>query len=165
MRIKTKTAFSFVEVMVVALLSTVVFAGIYSTFIVGNRAWGHYSDSIAAKKEARRALLWMVKELREAENVRVISEADGCSIHFYRPAVGAVSYTWSREGGNANKIIRRNRLNTRILARYISALSFHNTVKAVIIDIRASKATTTGNDVHVALKEKVALRSKTVFFR
>lgn len=165
MKIKNKCAFTLVEIMVVVLISTGVFAGIYSTFIVGNRAWGHYNDSIAVKKEARRALFGMVKELREAENVRVVQGPQQSTVHFYRPSTGAVSYSWSCEGDDANRIIRRNRSGVRILAQNISALSFQKLRNAVVIDITASKPTAAGDIMQVVLKEKVALRSKTTMFR
>lgn len=165
MKIKNRKAFTLVEVLGVALLSTAVFAGIYSTSIVGNRAWAHYNDSIIVKKEAQRALWGMVNELREADNVRVIEGPDGSTIHFDRPLIGHVSYIWSRKGDDAGKIIRRNRLNTRILAQHISTLSFQYSEHAVVIDITASKPTTAGQIMEVTLKEKVALRAKTALFR
>lgn len=165
MRIENKKAFTLVEIMVVALLATVVFAGIYSTFAVGNRTWAHYNDAIAVRKEARRALSWMVRELREAENVRVIQGSDGSALHFNRPSLGPVSYVWSRRGDDAGRIIRRNRLDARILASRISSLSFQYLRDAVVIDITSSKPTTGGDAARAVLREKVVLRSKTVPFQ
>ena len=160
-----KRSFTLVETLITVMISTVVFAGIYSTYIVGNRAWIHYSDSIATRREVRRALMVMVNELRGAKNVRVIQGPDGSAIYFYTPSTGPVSFVWNRNGNNANKVIRYNRLNERILAQYISALSFKNLNDAVIINIMASKQTTKGQMSHAVLKEKVALRGKTVFFK
>ena len=77
MKIYNKKSFTLVETLVTVLISTVVFAGIYSTYIVGNRAWIHYSDSITTRREVRRALLVMANELRAAKNVRVIQGPDG----------------------------------------------------------------------------------------
>ncbi len=164
MKIRNRQAFTLVETMIVVLISTVVFAGIYSTFIVGNKAWAHYSDSVIVKKEARGALIGMVNELREAQKVRVIQGPNGSAVHFYRPAVGAVSYVWSKKGDDANRIIRYNRLNVRILAQYISALSFQYTKDAIVINIAASKLTTPENRTLFSLREKVALRSETALF-
>ena len=154
-----------IEVLVVATLSTVVLAGIYSTFLVGNRAWTYYSDVIVIKKEARRALFGMANELREAENARVIQGPDGNAIHFYIPSIGPVSYYWSRKGDDANRIIRRERINSRILAQYISELSFYDLKNAVVIDITSSKAKASGEMVSVSLREKIALRAKATLFR
>lgn len=165
MRIHNKKAFTLVEALVTALISTVVFAGIYSTYIVGNKAWVHYNDSVAARREARRALLGMVNELRAAENVRVIEGPDGSAVHFYIQLIGPVSYIWRNKGRDAGRIIRRNRFKKRIMAQYISDLSFQYLKDVVIIDITASKRMSDGQMAKAALKERVALRSKTPFFR
>jgi len=164
MNIKNKKAFTIVEILVVVLISTVVFAGIYSTFIVGNKAWVHYNDSVAVKKEVRRALFSMINELREAENVRVIQSNEGSAIYFYRPSVGDVSYVWNRKGDDAKKIIRRNRLGVRTLAQHISTLSFQHSKKTIVINIAANKQTTKEDVTQIALREKITLRSKTVLF-
>ena len=154
-----------IEVLVVTTLSTVVLAGIYSTFLIGNRAWTHYNDFVVVKKEARRALFGMAGELREAENVRVIQSPDGNALHFYIPSTGPVSYYWSREGDDANRIIRRERISSRILAQYISEISFYDLKNAVVVDITASKAKASGEMVSVSLREKVALRGKSALFK
>jgi len=164
MNIRNNKAFSFVEALITVLISTVVFAGIYSTYIVGNKAWVHYSDSITARREVRRALLGMANELRAAKNVRVIQGPDGSAIHFYSSSVGPVSFVWNRKGKDGNRIIRYNRLSKRILAQHITALSFKDQNDAVIINVMASKQTTKGQVSRAVLKEKVALRSKTKFF-
>ena len=158
-------AFTIVEVLVVVMISTVVFAGIYTTLQVGNKTWMHYNDSIAVKKEVRRTLFGMVNELREAENIKVIQSAEGSAIHFHRPSVGAVSYVWSKAGDNANRIIRRDRLGVRILAKHISTLSFQRSKKAIFINIAASKQTKNKEVTQIALREKVTLRAQTALFQ
>ena len=158
-------AFSLVEIMVVVLISTVAFAGIYSTFAVGNKAWIHYNDVVVVKKEARRALFAMVNELREAENVRVIQSESGSALHFFRPKIGAVSYIWSTQGDNAYKIIRRSQRGVRIMAQHISVLTFENLQSMIAINITAGKQTTVGDFTQVVLREKVALRSKIPLFQ
>jgi len=165
MNIRNKKAFTIVEVLVVVMISTVVFAGIYTTLLVGNKTWTHYNDSVAVKKEVRRALFGMVNELREAENVKVIQGAEGSAIHFHRPSVGTVSYVWSKKGDNANRIIRRNRSGVRIIAQHISTLSFQRSKKAIFINIAASKQTTSEDVTQIALREKVTLRAKTALFQ
>ena len=165
MKISDKNGLTLIEVLVVTALSTVILAGIYSTFIVGNRAWMYYSDSVAIKKEARRALFGMASELREAENVRVIQSPQGNALHFYIPDSGQVSYYWSHQGNDANRIIRRERLSSRILAQHISDLSFYNLKNAVVIDITTGKAKKSGEMASVSLREKVTLRAKTALFK
>lgn len=165
MNIAGKKGLTLVEVLVVALLSTVVMAGIYSTFIVGNRAWSYYNDSVLIKKEARRALFRMASELREAENVRVIQSPDGNTLHFYREAEGPVTYDWSRTGKDADRVIRRDRVNSRIIAQYITELSYSDLKDAIVVDITASKQKAAGDIVKISLKEKIALREQTAQFK
>jgi len=165
MMIRNNKGVTLVEVMVVVLISTIVLAGIYTTFIVGNRAWMHYSDTVIIKKDLRRALFAMINELREAENVRVIEGVGFSALHFYRPASGTISYLWSQKGEDAHRIIRQNLHGKRILAKNITQLSFYNVKDAIIIDITASKLKKSGEMAQIALKEKVALRSKTSIFQ
>jgi hypothetical protein len=146
-------------------ISTVVLAGVYSTFVVGNRAWAHYNESISVKREARRALWGMVNELRAGENVRVVQGPNGSSIHFHKPDAGTVSFVWSKIGDDAGRIIRLHRLDTRIFAGYTTSLSFQPSDNAVVIDITAGKPPVDGKAIEVHLREKVTLRSQTVFFR
>src|SRR3989338_591220 len=78
-------AFTLVETLIVVLLSTVALAGVYATLNVGQKAWVFYNDSVAVKKEARRALFALATELREAENLKVIQGPGGTTVHFHRP--------------------------------------------------------------------------------
>jgi hypothetical protein len=165
MRVHNKKAFTLVEALVTTLISTVVFAGIYSTYIVGNNAWVHYNDSVSSRREARRALSGMVNEIRAAENVRVIEGPEGSAIHFYIPMTGPVSYIWRNTGRDAGRIIRRNRFKKRIMAQNISDLSFQYLKDVVIIGVTASKRMSDGQMAKASLKERIALRSRTPFFR
>ena len=165
MNITGNKGFTLVEMLVVALLSTVVLAGIYSTLILGNRAWAYYNDTVLVKKEARRALFRMASELREAENVRVIQSPDGNALHFYREENGPVSYYWSRQGKDADRVIRRDRVNSRIIAQYITELSYYDLKNAIVVDITASKPKAAGDGAKISLREKVALRAQTTLFK
>src|SRR3989338_4773773 len=102
-------AFTLVETLIVVLLSTVALAGVYATLNVGQKAWVFYNDSVAVKKEARRALFALATELREAENLKVIQGPGGTTVHFHRPSIGAVTYTWTDKGEQEYRIIRRHR--------------------------------------------------------
>jgi prepilin-type N-terminal cleavage/methylation domain-containing protein len=164
MNILDKRGLTLIEVLVTALLSTVVFAGIYSTFLTGNRAWAYYNDSVAVKKEARRAIFGMVNELREAENVRVIKSQDGTALHFFTETGGPVSYYWSRKGDDANRIVRRGRVNSRILAQHITGLSFYNLKNALVVDITAGKEKANGESATISLRGKIAFRGQTEYF-
>ena len=162
---RNNRSFTLVETLITIAISTAVFAGIYSTYIVGNRAWRHYNDAIAVRREARRAMMGMTNELRAAENVRVVQGPDGSAIHFYDPVRGPVSFVWNRQGNDANRLTRHNRLAKRIMAQYISVVSFEHTKDSVLVTVMASKKTTKGEESRAVLREKVALRAKTAYFK
>ena len=67
MKLNTRQGISLVEVMVTTLLSVSILAGIYATFIVGERAWRYYVDSIMVRQQVRMAMLVLTNELREAK--------------------------------------------------------------------------------------------------
>ena len=160
MRTTQTKAITLVEIMVTLLIFSLVISGLYLTFMTGNRSWAVTSTSVLLQQETRGALLAMVKELREASNIFITQDSGGVTINFNRPTIGIVSYSWSREGDNARKIIRKNLTNTRILANNISALSFTYFKNAVLIDVTAATTQEGEQPASFNLKEKVALRSK-----
>ena len=166
MKIKNTKAITFVEMMVATAIFTLVVGGLYATFMVGNRSWATYGNSVILQGEARRALMAMTKELREAKNILITKNpAGGIAINFNRPPVGVVSYAWNNTGNNANKIIRLNESHTRVLANHISSLSFsYLKNNAILIDITATRKPTIGQATNFNLKEKVALRAKTELY-
>jgi len=103
--------------------------------------------------------------LRAAENIKVIQSAEGSVIHFHRPSIGEVSYVWNKKGDNANRIVRRDRLGVRFIAKHISTLSFQRSEKTIFINIAASKQTTGEDVTQIELREKVTLRAKTTLFQ
>jgi len=156
-----KKSYTLLEAMITALIMTAVLAGIYTTFILGNRSWAYYNDSIASKQEVRRALFVMANELREAKNVLIVTEEEaGLRMNFYKPSTGVVSYVWERAGENAHRIIRKNYSRERILANDITNLSFEYLVDSILIEVETTKVPFTGPSMTYRLREKVALRSK-----
>jgi prepilin-type N-terminal cleavage/methylation domain-containing protein len=152
-------AFTLVEVLISAVISGLILASIYTILFLGKKAWEDYSNNILPKQEVRRGLIWMVSELREARDPIIIKDAHSIRINFERPLVGPVSYVWSDNGVDADKIIRINYLNQRTLANGITLLSFISpTDNEIIVSISA------GKKQNYNLNEEVALRSKTSLF-
>ena len=164
MRIINRKAITLMEVMVTAVIFSFVAAGIYMTFIIGNRSWAYYNESVILKQEVRRSLFTMAQELREAKDIFITTDdIKGATISFSRPSVGPVSFSWTNRGENAHRIIRTNKKQTRILANHISGLSFHQeTIHDLTIELSATKKSPkTGQDLYFHLKETIALRSNT----
>ena len=155
------------EVMVSAVIFSLVAGGIYTTFLVGVRSWGYYNESVMVKQEARRTLFTMAQELREAKNVFInTDEVRGATLNFYRPLVGNISYSWSNHGEHAHEIIRKNKDQIKSLARNIFTLSFsQETTDDITIEITAIKPQKNGKEITIYLKEKIALRGMTGILR
>ena len=153
-------AFTLVETLVAVFISTIILAGIYSALIAGNRSWVYYKESISYKNEVRRAMMSMVNELREAKNVVVIKELGDIRMNFYRSGVGVVSYLWSNRGTNANRIMRVNGADVRILANQIREIDFLQSSEYVVIDIKSQEIAKKQTMTQIHLREKVAFRHK-----
>ena len=72
MKANTPLGLTLVEVLVTTVLSVSILAGIYATFIVGEKAWRYYADSIMVRQQVRMALLVLTNELREAKGALVV---------------------------------------------------------------------------------------------
>lgn len=164
MKIRPKTGFTLIEIMVALLIFSAVMGGIYGALAMGNRSWLYFLDHVTVQREAREALYFMARELREARGILITKEENGAALRFRRPGIGTVTYSWSRQGSNAGKLIREDSSGKRILARSISGLVFqYPTNRLMMIDITAQKSPMVGRDIAFNLKGKVALRSKTEF--
>lgn len=167
MKIHTRQGVSLVEVMMTTLLSVSILAGIYATFIVGERAWRYYTDSIMIRQQVRMALLVLTNELREAKGALVVKEEapPGVRLNFLRPSAGQISYLWSSSGKDADKLIRQDDLGTRVIANNISSVDYLITDDSILVDISATSRPKTGQPVDLNLREQVALRAKTGLFK
>ena len=167
MKINTRQGISLVEVMMTTLLSVSILAGIYATFIMGDRAWRYFADSIMIKQQVRMALLVLTNELREAGGALVVKAEDPPSVrlNFLKPSAGQISYLWDSSGKDANKLIRQDDLGSRIIASNISSLDYVITDDSIFIDISATSKPKIGQPMDLNLKEQVALRAKTSRFK
>ena len=160
MNIQRKKGFTLIEMIVTVSIFTMMTGALYTIFLVGNKSWTTFSTNVILQHDVREGLFAMTKELRRARDILIIKEESGTKINFLRWPVGLVSYSWSSEGVDANKIVRTNNGNVRVLADNISALSLESLPNAVVIDMTASQILASGPTSQFQLKEKVALRSK-----
>lgn len=157
---KNSCGFTLVETIVTVLVFMVILSGVYSAFLVGNRAWRHYKQDIAYKGEIRRAMMAMTSELREARNVLVINEAGSVRVNFYRTDVGFVSYIWTMYGEQANKIVRLNAGEMRILGNDIKRFTVKQMPSSLSINI-STRVEEKKKEFDIVLSKKIVLRSKT----
>ena len=166
-RINTRQGISLVEVMVTTLLSVSILAGIYATFIVGERAWRYYADSIMVRQQLRMAMLVLTNELREARGALIVKEEDppGVRLNFLKPSAGQISYLWNGGGEDANKLIRQDSSGARVIAGNISSVNYVLTGDLIFIDISAASKPNAARPIYLNLKEQVAFRAKTSRFK
>lgn len=167
MKIDTRQGISLVEVMVTTLLSVSILAGIYATFIVGERAWRYYVDSIMVRQQVRMAMLVLTNELREARGALIVKEEvpPGVRLNFLKPSAGQISYLWNGSGEDANKLIRQDSSGTRVIASNISSVNYVLTGDLIFIDISATSKPKIGQPMDLNLKEQVAFRTRTSRFK
>ena len=167
MKIDTRQGISLVEIMMTTLLSVSILAGIYATFVVGERAWRYYVDSIMVRQQVRMAMLVLTNELREARGALIVKEEapPGVRLNFLKPSAGQVSYLWNSSGEDANKLIRQDSSGTRVIAGNISSINYVLTENLISIDISAASKPNVARPIDLNLKEQVAFRAKTSRFK
>ena len=167
MKINTPQGLSLVEVMVTTLLSASILAGIYTAFMVGERTWSYYVDSIMIRQQVRMALLVLTNELREARGALVVKEElpPSVRLNFLKPSAGQISYLWNGSGEDANKLIRQDNSGARVIASNISSVNYVLTGDLIFIDISAASKPRIGQPTDLNLKEQVALRARTSRFK
>ena len=153
------------EVMVVTLLSTVLFAGVYMTFIFGYKTSRHYSQNVKARQQVRLALNWMTYELREARNVFLVEERDELRLTFFKKKIGQVCYVWTKTGEEKGVLRRIAPMKNRILARDIDELLIFYP-KSDTLEFQISSGKTDKKDQYqVLLKGQVTLRGQMTTMR
>ena len=167
MKANTPLGLTLVEVLVTTVLSVSILAGIYATFIVGEKAWRYYADSIMVRQQVRMALLVLTNELREAKGALVVKEEIPPSVrlNFLKPSAGQISYLWNGNGEDANKLVRQDSSGTRIIANNISSVNYVLTGDLISIDISAKSKPNVARPIDLNLKEQVAVRARTSRFK
>ena len=167
MKANTPRGLTLVEVLVTTVLSISILAGIYATFLVGERTWRYYVDSIMVRQQVRMALFVLTNELREARGALVIKEAAPPSVklNFLKPSAGQISYLWNGSGEDADKLIRRDHSGTRVIASDISSVNYVIMGDLISIDISAKSKPNVVRPIDLNLKEQVAFRAKTSRFK
>jgi prepilin-type N-terminal cleavage/methylation domain-containing protein len=67
--VKNKKGFSLIELMVVVVILSLIILGLVTFFTGGVRSWITGQNQLSAQRNARQAMDWMVREIREGKNV------------------------------------------------------------------------------------------------
>jgi Tfp pilus assembly protein PilW len=125
-------AFTLVEVMIGAVIGTMVLAGVLSTFLMLGRSGANIANYSTMEAQARRALEELSQDIRMGESVvwpNSLSTADSVTIkvpHEYTSLTAPVTYdditySYNSTTKTFNRVIGGN---TRILVRNVASCSF-----------------------------------------
>jgi prepilin-type N-terminal cleavage/methylation domain-containing protein len=157
MKIANRLGFTLIEAMMTVVIFAVMLGGVYGSLQVGTRAWSNLSANLLTRQEIRRGLVVISKDLRQASELLVEKDNAHVLVNFKTEHDGLVSYSWTNQGQNANKIIRKNYEKSRTLASGISLFEVNmpNSQEAMVT------LSAGGPDRPVSIKEKIAFRMKT----
>ena len=88
-----KKGFSLIEMMVVVVVMGLIILGLVTFFTGGTRSWITGQSQLSAQRNARQAMDWMVREIREAAYIK--DSSTPIIIDFYTPFDGDISYSFS----------------------------------------------------------------------
>jgi len=84
---KNQKGFSLIEMMVVVVILGLIVLGLVTFFTGGAKSWVAGQSQLTAQRNARQAMDWMVREIREGENVKTGSDDDTIVVSI--PALGS----------------------------------------------------------------------------
>lgn len=179
-----KRAFSLLELLVAVAIFFIIIGAVFSLLISGKRAFEVGNVQVEVEQEARRALDYMTKELRQSSANKIQAPADGTSsstiifeipydvdgdgdvinasgvIEWSDGAGGIGAITYSLSGG---QILRDLSLGGQlVLANRITALTFSRLLGADIIEISltAEKYALTGFTLPGSPKITISLNTQ-----
>ncbi len=86
-----RKAFTLVEALISVLIFTFLIAALYQGLSTGTLSWHTQDNAVISKREARKALSKIARELRQASNPVVTQDGDSARIDFTNPDVGGES--------------------------------------------------------------------------
>lgn len=158
-------AFTLIEVLISIVIFGLLIVSIYSVLNVGSNTYYTETGLSSLQQEARRALEWMTRELRESTS-RTISviDANNDRITFNTITASNIQYYRDRNDingdGVTNQVIREYPAGIRkILANDITKLKFSESSNFLEIQLEAGK-TSMRRELSFPLKGKVNLRNE-----
>ncbi len=146
------------EIMISLLIFMAIAAALFFTLMAGHVSWQNHNASVEVQAEARKAIMYLTRDLRQAENIIINPGAGTLSVSFFQPGIGNVSYSWTNSGTNANRIIRVRQTGSRIIARDIASFSVTNGTEDISISLTAAISNEKGEIDSFPLDAKVDKR-------
>ncbi|MBN3038665.1 MAG: prepilin-type N-terminal cleavage/methylation domain-containing protein [Candidatus Omnitrophica bacterium] len=146
---KKNRGFTFVEVMVVFFVFSVIMAAIYAVLNVGKQSWYMGITQEDVQQEARTAMEMMVRELRESRDSGVVVAAGNSRITFEMPsgtdANGDLVWDYQVQyflgGANGDHLMRTftdlnagTTLANKVIAKEVNSVQFTRFPTSVVTD-------------------------------
>ncbi len=160
---RNNLGFTLTETLFSAFTFTIVAGGLISTLLAGQQSFQVNENNVNIQSEARKALQFMTRELREAENIMLNGFAgESFYVDFRIPGTppNYIMYMWHGDigGDMSNMIHRMDNSGERVLARNITDFTVTDLGNALSIDLTATRIPDVGNPSTITLNGKVALR-------
>lgn len=168
-----RQGFSLVEMMIVAIVGSLIIGGLYAVLIIGKNNWEINRDRVELQQNLRTAFEWMRKDLRQAGVATITGvPADGSSntsITFQTPStvssgsvVWASAITYARGGTGSAQLLRTVGGVSKIIAQNVSALQFSRTAsdpEVILITLQVQKNTPQHGVMTIARTAEVKARN------
>ncbi len=166
--------FSFVEIMVVVLISSFMIAGLYTILGTGKSSWEINRDRLEVQQEIRKGMDWMRRDLRQAGVTTITNvPANGTwytTITFQTPsgvnAAGVATWnpavTYSRGGTGNQQLLRTVGGVSRIISQDINTLQFRRTAadpNVISISVQAQKNTPQHGLISITVTSQERMRN------
>jgi type II secretory pathway pseudopilin PulG len=166
-----KKAFTLVELMIAALIVTVIFAALLMVMSVGRRSWNTADTEISLQQDLRKAMRQIKTDLLCTGESQLSFPADGAnytSINFLvaEGAGGTGGINWSANpvayslGGG--QIIRTQGAASRVVANNISMMTFWrlpSSSSIVRVNLTAMRTCAYGRSLNASLDSAVSVRN------
>ncbi len=174
--------FVLAEFIMVVLIFSMIMGGIFGVLTVGRQSWHTGSIQVELQQEARRAMDWMVREIRQSglnyapkHPGGVIGLADDGLVHntiTFRMSQGwdnnndwidwGNQIQYSIGGLNNQQLLRTEGAQVVVLANNVVGLGFRRQPGSPIVEIslQAQKVSAPGRTLQWTLNSQVTLRNK-----
>jgi hypothetical protein len=150
---------SLAELLVSVLLFMFIVAGLFTALLASNKSWQIYGATVRAQQEVRKAISWMSRDLRIAENLQITPGTGSLTLTFSQPGVGTVTYSWITTGADAKRILRQiagRTLPPWKVANNISAFSVSQSADDITVNVTATVAASRVQNSSFQLAHKMA---------
>ncbi len=154
--------FTLVELMVVAVIFSLVLAATFAVLTIGRRSWQISNTQIEVQQQARRAMEAIVRDLRGASAVDPATFVDGVSNGIIRFTLEGeqIEFALDQEGYDAEQLIKTAAGTSSIIADDITGIQFNLFGDNVIyITLNSQKRNIFGRLLAASLNSEVVLRN------